>query len=174
MQLPSSGQTSGFAGARWPHSLTKTVAKRKQRPATAELPFRYVETSELRAAVLEQDDAAREALRGDAIYFTSGLTVAKAQRALIRARTTSRLSARDEQVAAKAIRAFLRRCHVVGLAAEILERAGESFPVEPIRTADALHLATLEYLEIPPHVVTVISRDERVRANAHALGYALA
>lgn len=150
------------------------MAKRKQRPATAELPFRYVETSALLAGVLEQDDSAREALRGDAIYFTSGLTVAEAQRALIRARTTSRLSARDEQVAAKAIRAFLRRCHVVGLAAEILERAGGSFPVEPIRTLDALHLATLEYLEIPPHVVTVISRDERVRANAHALGYALA
>ena len=109
-----------------------------------------METSGLLAAILEHDDAAREVLSGDAIYFTSGLTVAEAQRGLIRARTAGRLSPHDEQVASKALRAFLRHCHVVGLDQEVLERAGAAFPVEPVRTLDALHLATVEYLDVPP------------------------
>lgn len=47
------------------------------------------------------------------------------------------------------------------------------FPVEPIRTLDAIHLATAELLDEPPQLVTIVTRDERVRANAQALGYGI-
>jgi len=53
----------------------------------------------------------------------------------------------------------------------IVECAGRPFPLEPIRTLDAIHLATLELLESSAHDVTVVSRDVRVRENARALGF---
>jgi hypothetical protein len=45
--------------------------------------------------------------------------------------------------------------------------------VEPIRTLDAVHLATAELLGAPQRV-TIITRDARVTENARALGYLLA
>jgi hypothetical protein len=38
---------------------------------------------------------------------------------------------------------------------------------------DALHLATLELLGEPPSLITVVTRDDRVRANAAAIGYVI-
>ena len=45
--------------------------------------------------------------------------------------------------------------------------------VEPIRTLGAVHLATAEELAEPPALVTIVTRDARVRDNARALGYAV-
>jgi hypothetical protein len=63
---------------------------------------------------------------------------------------------------------------VVPVTDAVLVRAGRPFPVEPIRTLDALHLATAEFLGAPPQMVTVITRDARVGENARALGFPLA
>ena len=53
---------------------------------------------------------------------------------------------------------------------EILARAGRPFPVEPVRTLDAVHLATaLEFAKAFPDL-RVISRDARILDNAQALG----
>jgi hypothetical protein len=37
-----------------------------------------------------------------------------------------------------------------------------------------VHLATAELLGEPPPLMTIVSRDDRVRDNAVALGYAIA
>ena len=55
----------------------------------------------------------------------------------------------------------------------MLDRVRRPFPVEPIRTLDAIHLATAELLDEPPQLVTIVTRDEGVRANARALGYGI-
>jgi hypothetical protein len=57
---------------------------------------------------------------------------------------------------------------------DVLGRAGRPFPVEPIPTLDAIHLATVDLLGQAPALVTILSRDVRIRDNAKALGYALA
>jgi predicted nucleic acid-binding protein len=72
----------------------------------------------------------------------------------------------------------LRYVESSALVAALLERdgaarAGRPFPVEPIRTLDAVHLATAEQLGEPPALVTIVTRDERVKDNAVALGYAV-
>jgi hypothetical protein len=54
---------------------------------------------------------------------------------------------------------------------KVLTRAARPFPAEPIRTLDAIHLATLETLGDAPALLTVVTRDLRVRENATALGY---
>ena len=74
----------------------------------------------------------------------------------------------------QALRRFERRCYVVAITDAVLARVRRPFPVEPIRTLDAVHLATAELLDEPPQLMTIVSRDDRVRDNAVALGFAIA
>jgi predicted nucleic acid-binding protein len=55
----------------------------------------------------------------------------------------------------------------------VLDRVRRRFPVEPIRTLDAVHLATAELLGAAPPLVTIVTRDDRVRRTAEALGYSI-
>ena len=73
----------------------------------------------------------------------------------------------------RALRRFERRCYVVAVTDAVLARVRRPFPVEPIRTLDAMHLATAELLGEPPQLMTIVTRDQRVRQNAEALGYAV-
>lgn len=144
---------------------------RSARTAAAGAAFQYVESSALLAALLERDEAARKALRVKARRFTSALTFAEASRALVRARVGGRLTPADERAALRWLQAFRKRCDVVALTEFVLVRAGKPFPVEPIRTLDAVHLATAELLGEPPQLVDILTRDMRVADNARALGY---
>ena len=61
----------------------------------------------------------------------------------------------------------------MNLYAEIVRRSRRSFPHEPIRALDAIHLATaLAVRNLAPDVV-VLSLDDRIRDNAVSLGYAV-
>ncbi len=130
-----------------------------------------MESSALVAALLEHDAAILKPLPAGVQYVTSALTLAEAGRAIIRARATDRLTAAEEQAAVRALRTFERRCFVLDVDRAVLDRVRRPFPVEPIRTLDAVHLATAELLGEPPQIVTIVTRDVRVRDNARALGY---
>ena len=133
--------------------------------------IRYIESSALLAALLEHDMAALHALKAEGRYVTSALTLAEAARAIVRARVAGRLTAAQEQAAVRGLRTFERRSFLVDVTRGVLARAGRPFPVEPIRTLDGVHLATAELLDEPPQLVTIVTRDKRVRDNARALGY---
>ena len=162
--------------------MARRKASRRDRRATpapavaaaeAAAGFRYVESSALLAALLEQDIAARNALSAPGRRITSALTFAETARALVRARVTARLTPADERAALRWLQTFKRRCDIVSVTESVLARAGRPFPVEPIRTLDAVHLATAESLGEPPQLVTFLTRDARVSDNARALGYAV-
>jgi predicted nucleic acid-binding protein len=104
---------------------------------------------------------------------TSALAFAETGRAIIRARATGRLTAEQEQAAVRALRTFERRCFVLDVNRAVLDRVRRPFPVEPIRTLDAVHLATVDLLGEPPQLMTIVTRDSRVRENARALGYSV-
>jgi hypothetical protein len=91
---------------------------------------------------------------------------------VVRARAAGRLTPVQERRAIRALRTFAARCDLVAIVDPILDRAGRPFPVEPIRTLDAIHLATAEFLGDPPQLVTVLTRDASVRDKARALGFA--
>ena len=133
--------------------------------------FRYIETSALLAALLEQDAAAQRAVAHKGRRITSALTFAEATRGILRARIGSRLSAEEERAAIRWLRSFRRSCDVMSVTESVLVRAGRPYPVEPIRTLDAIHLATAAEIGEPPQLITVITRDDRVRTNAQALGH---
>jgi predicted nucleic acid-binding protein len=133
--------------------------------------WRYIESSALVAAVLEGDTAAKASIRAEGQRVTSALTVAEATRAFVRARLLGRITVQQQRAALLTLQRFTRRCHIVSVTETILSHVGRPFPVEPIRTLDAIHLATAEALGDPPALVTIITRDVRVRDNAIALGY---
>ena len=135
--------------------------------------MRYIESSALVAALLERDSNARESIRTRGRKVTSALTIAETARAILRARATARLTADEERAAVGALRRFELRCYVVGVTDAVLARVRRPFPIEPIRTLDAVHLATAELIDEPPPLVVVVTRDTRVRKNAVALGYAV-
>lgn len=56
---------------------------------------------------------------------------------------------------------------------DVAERAEGSFPVEPIRTLDAIHLASALTLRHSLPDLVLLSTDTRVRANGEALGFHL-
>ena len=116
---------------------------------------------------------ARASIRAQGKRVTSALTPAEAARAILRGRATGRLSEAEERAATRGLQVFARRCDLVRVTDAVLARVGRPFPVEPIRTLDALHLATAEELAEPPALVTIVTRDARVRDNARAVGYAV-
>src|SRR5215216_1390358 len=130
-----------------------------------------MESSALVAALLEHDTLVMTPVPVGAQHVTSALTLAEAGRAIIRARATGRVTAAEEQAAVRALRTFERRCFILDVDRAVLARVRRAFPVEPIRTLDAVHLATTELLDEAPQVVTIVTRDVRVRDNALALGY---
>lgn len=130
-----------------------------------------MESSALVAALLEHDTAALKPLPAGTQLVTSALTLAEASRAIIRARATGRLTPAEEQAAVRALRTFERRCFTLDVDRAVLTRVRRPFPIEPLRTLDAVHLATTELLGEAPQIVTIMTRDVRVRDNARALGY---
>jgi hypothetical protein len=102
---------------------------------------------------------------------TSAITFAEANRAVVRARVAGRLTVTQERDAVRALQTFERRCIIVTVSDWVLTRAGHPFPVEPVRTLDGIHLATAELLGEPPQLVTIVTRDARIRDNAKAMGY---
>jgi predicted nucleic acid-binding protein len=152
---------------------TQRRATRRQRLESPAGSLRYVESSALVAALLEHD-LSGFASSDQTRYVTSALTFAQTGRAIIRARAAGRLTEVQEQAAVKALQTFERRCFVVDIDAAVLNRVRRPFPIEPIRTLDAVHLATADLLGEPPALLTIVTRDARVRDNARALGYPVA
>ncbi|HEX5475129.1 MAG TPA: PIN domain-containing protein [Vicinamibacterales bacterium] len=135
--------------------------------------MRYIESSALVAALLENDAAVVKKAGRATQQVTSALTLAEAGRAIRRARATGRLTPEQEKAGVRALRTFERRCFVLDVDRAVLDRVRRPFPVEPIRTLDAVHLATAELLGEPPPLLTIVTRDDCVRKNAEALGYAI-
>jgi predicted nucleic acid-binding protein len=67
-----------------------------------------------------------------------------------------------------AVRALIGGVALLELAPQVLARALDPFPV-PVRTLDALHLSSIEFLRRHQQQVELASYDERLIAGARAL-----
>jgi predicted nucleic acid-binding protein len=132
----------------------------------------YVETSAVLAWLLGESSAATVlSIINDAeSVLTSVLTTVEVRRTLARAREAGTIS---EAVAAHLDGVFesvSRTWILMEAGPQVRARAAAPFPVEPIRTLDALHLATaLEFLKAVDDV-RVLSLDKRVLDNIGPLG----
>ena len=59
---------------------------------------------------------------------------------------------------------------IVELRARFLEQSGRTFPIEPVRSLDAIHLIVASWLKETRPSLAIASLDDRVRDNASALG----
>lgn len=81
----------------------------------------------------------------------------------------NRIHARRLEVShADAVRALIGRMALLELATPVLARALDPFPI-PVRTLDALHLASIEFLRVRQQRVELASYDRRLIAGARAL-----
>ena len=105
----------------------------------------------------------------DAVH-TSDLTLGECDRTLRRAVATGRLSASESL----RLHAIVERASAFwalhGMGAEVVERSRRSFPCEPIRSLNALHLATALLVRNLSSEVQVLSFADWMRDNATALG----
>lgn len=132
----------------------------------------YVESSALLTWLLGEPRA-REViseLNQAQTVVSSVLSLIEVERALNRAECQRMLTAGQ----AERLRGLLARNRVGWILMEISEevrsRAGRVFPVEPVRTLDAIHLATvLMFMRAFPDL-HLLSYDERILENARPLG----
>lgn len=120
-----------------------------------------------------RSEEVREALGAAELVLASSLTLLECDRVLIRAVSTGGLA---ESLAAER-RASLERSAdhwvVFEIDGEVVERARRPLPAEPIRTLDALHLATAAAAKSLVPDLAVLSLDGRVRRSALLMGLRL-
>lgn len=134
----------------------------------------YLESSAVVAWLFSEASAAKvlRATEDADLVVTSQLTIVEAERAI--RRVTAQGIVREAN--AQKLRGALERERVnwttMSLTADVVARAGRAFPVEPVKTLDAIHLATaLAFAEAFPDL-EILSLDRRLLENATALGLA--
>lgn len=133
----------------------------------------YLETSAALRDLLggEACREIRRLLRAAEIVATSRCTLTEVGRVLARLRVmepaaAAAAAARESQFQTDS------DLWVIQLLDEgIWTRCSRPFPMEPVRTLDAIHLATLEKLGGVIERLVVLSTDGRIRENAKALGF---
>lgn len=133
----------------------------------------YAESSAVLAWLLAESDATAVAatLRRAGHVIVSDLLFVECDRACIRAQALGALSA--EQAASA--RALLARTgahwECLRISAAVIERSRQPFPLEPVRSLDALHLASALAARSALPSLRLVSLDRRVRENALRLGF---
>ena len=136
----------------------------------------YAESSAILAWLLgeRREAAVRRALAGAERIVASTLTALECARALSRGAVTSRLRAADELAALQLLERVSATWVTLEMTGRVVDRARGRFPEEPVRTLDALHLATAVMFHEARGALTMVSLDERIRRNAAALGFRVA
>lgn len=135
----------------------------------------YAESSAVLAWLLGEPagPAVRRALELAEFVVTSDLTLVEGDRALHRARSLGELSPEKCGELRGELRRVAAGWTALRLSDEVVERARESFPEEPIRSLDALHLASALFIVGRVPELSLLSLDGRVRRCGRALGFPL-
>lgn len=135
----------------------------------------YAESSAVLAWLLDEPRAAltERALRDASLVVTSTLTSAECSRAILRGAALGAISRTRAQALVRTLGEWDAGCDRLEIGDCVLARASAPFSCEPIRTLDAIHVASAALLQAELGPVTVLSYGDRVRANAAALGMSL-
>jgi hypothetical protein len=133
----------------------------------------YAESSAVLTWLLAEPGAAPVAatLQSAQHVIVSDLLFIECDRACIRAETVGVLTA--EQAAAT--RALLARTgahwETLRISPAVIARSRQPFPAEPVRSLDAIHLASALDIRSALPSLQIVSLDQRVRDNALQLGF---
>ena len=133
----------------------------------------YAESSAVLAWLLGEADGegARQALANADRVVASDLTLVECDRVLIRAQVTHEVP--EVRIAALRARLNAAAAHwtLVWVDGDVVDRARRPFPGEPIRTLDALHLASALAARAALERLDLLSLDQRIRSSALRLGF---
>ncbi len=132
----------------------------------------YAESSAVLAWLLGDDDGSDvAAVLADAEgVVASDLTVVECERVLIRAWSTG-LMTEAEGADHRAMLASARsRWTRLRVSEEVVERSRRPYPVEPVRTLGALHLASALAVRSVVPGLRMVTLDQRIHENAERLG----
>jgi predicted nucleic acid-binding protein len=133
----------------------------------------YAESSAVLSWLMDEPAATSvRAVLGEAeIIVASDLTLIECDRVLLRARLLGELS----EVEAADRRAHLTvaasHWYVLRIGAEVVARAREPFPGDPIRTLDAIHLASALVARSAIAGLHLLSVDNRIRVAGTKIGF---
>ncbi len=135
----------------------------------------YAESSAVLAWLMGEDagQQVRKILTNADIIVSSDLTPVECDRVLHRALalgaiTEAAVADRKAHLAAAVV-----NWNMLRIAPQIVERARQPFPDEPIRTLDALHVASALHARAVLPELALLSLDDRVRRVARSLGFEL-
>ena len=104
------------------------------------------------------------------VILTSVLSIIETERALIRAETEELITNGERQRLRGVFYKNSLSWNFLEINESVRNNASKSFPIEPVRSPDAIHLATaLEFLLIYPDLV-ILSFDKRIIDNIVPLG----
>ena len=132
----------------------------------------YAESSAVLAWLLDEESAevVRESLAAERLVVASDLTLVECDRVLHRAAALGELTEAEAADRRAYLGAVAAHWSLLRIGEEVIERARQSFPGEPIRTPDAIHLASLLVARSAIAGLSLLSLDARVRAAAAGLG----
>lgn len=128
----------------------------------------YVETSAALRAVLERGlspDVERR-LAAAGTLLTSRLSLIETARSFHRLRASSRAPERNLTRAESELDELWSRCDVWEMTPEVCDLAARVAPRHPLRTLDAIHMATLLLARRRLGDVVLLTADDRLRAAA--------
>jgi predicted nucleic acid-binding protein len=132
----------------------------------------YAESSAVLAWLLDEPTAPdiRRFLNEAEIIVASDLTLIECDRVLLRTVALKEMTEAEAADRRAHLTAAAAHWQILRIAAEIVDRARQPFPAEPIRTLDAIHLASLLTGRSAIRGLTLLSLDERMRQAAKGLG----
>jgi len=133
----------------------------------------YAETSAVLCWLLGEagGEELRATLAAATKVTTSRSTLVEARRVVRRAQREGRLTEADGADVLALLAQAASTWAVLAISEEVVRRAEEGFPSEPVRTLDAIHLASALFLRQSFPDLILLTTDDRVRSNASLLGF---
>jgi len=132
----------------------------------------YAESSAVLAWLLDEASGPEvRHLLGEAdAVVASDLTLIECDRVVLRAAGLGELTETESADRRAHLALAASHWHVLRIGPEIVERARRPFPGEPIRTLDAIHLASVLFARSAVARLELLSLDDCIRRSARRLG----
>jgi predicted nucleic acid-binding protein len=132
----------------------------------------YAESSAVLAWLLGESSGTqvRKLLAAAEFVIASDLTLIECDRVLLRAAALGELLEGEAADRRAYLAEAASRWHILRVSGEIVDRARQPFPSEPVRTLDAIHLASALVARSAVAGLALLSLDDRIRGSANRLG----
>ena len=135
----------------------------------------YAESSAVVAWLFHESTAAavRKLLAHSETIVTSDLTLIECERTIIRASGRAGMTVRNAARRRAVLNAAAAHWVLLRIDQAVVEGSRRAFPREPLRSLDAIHLASAIIARSAVPEIALLSLDDRIRANGRALGFPL-